>query len=92
VHVGAALAAAGHALPHAPQCAAEVCVFVSQPFAAFPSQLPYPEVQASPHALAMHVPVAFAPLGQTLPHCPQLAGSADSKVSQPSAIMLLQSA
>jgi hypothetical protein len=34
-----------HGAPHAPQLVALVCVFVSQPFAAFPSQLPKPALQ-----------------------------------------------
>jgi hypothetical protein len=37
-HVAAALARAGHAVPHAPQLAAEVCVLISQPVVAFASQ------------------------------------------------------
>ena len=42
----------GHTVPHAPQFAASVCRFASQPFTAEPSQLP---------KFVVHAPMAQAP-------------------------------
>jgi hypothetical protein len=44
-----------HEARHIPQCIVEVCVFVSQPFAALPSQLPKP---------GLHEPTVQRPLTQ----------------------------
>jgi hypothetical protein len=64
--------AGAHAIPQPPQCARALCVFVSQPLAALPSQLPKPALQlAIPHAPIAHEGVAFATV-HALPHAPQL--------------------
>jgi hypothetical protein len=70
-HAPVALAGA-HAIPHPPQCASDVCVLVSQPLLALPSQLPKPALQlAIPHAPIAHAPVALAG-AHAVPHIPQL--------------------
>jgi hypothetical protein len=73
-----------HATPHAPQFAALVCRFVSQPLACrFPSQLPKPLAHVPPHTPARHaLPTTFAPLHAT-PHPPQFVAVVRS-VSHPS--------
>jgi len=48
--------AGAHAIPQPPQCAALVLVSVSQPFAAFASQLPRPAL----HEATVHTPAAHA--------------------------------
>jgi hypothetical protein len=58
--------------PQAPQLVLLVCVLVSQPFAALPSQLPNPAL----HDTSWHVPVAQEALplviAQAVPQAPQL--------------------
>ena len=70
------------ALPQTPQLPALVCVFVSHPLAAVPSQLPKPVVQDE----SVHVPVAQDGLAfeklQGTPHPPQFVKLL-SCVSQP---------
>ena len=71
-----------HTFEHVPQLVRLVCVLVSQPFVAMPSQLPHPEL----HVPRVHVPLvhdseAFA-RSHTLPQAPQLA-RVFSEVSQP---------
>ena len=87
----AALARAGHALPHAPQFAAELRTSVSQPLAALPSQLPEPAVQVMVHAPAVHTGAPPGPGGHTVPQAPQLATLFNVRVSQPLAAMPSQS-
>src|SRR5262249_41049531 len=62
-------------IAQAPQCAAFVFRFVSQPFAALPSQLPVPGAQSSVHAPATQVAGTLGPGGHTLPHMPQFCAS-----------------
>jgi hypothetical protein len=73
--VGDALAPAAQAIPHMPQCEAVVVMSVSQPLVVLPSQLPRPASQVIPQAPLEHVGVAFAALGQVIPHVPQFARS-----------------
>jgi hypothetical protein len=49
--------ASAQALPHEPQFAVLVCVFVSQPFAATPSQLPNPATHVGTHDPAVQTVV-----------------------------------
>ncbi len=92
VHVGSALAGAGHAMPHAPQCAGELRVLVSQPLLASESQSPNPPAHTpTAHAPMRHTGVALASAGHALPHAPQLATSFWRLVSHPSSGMRLQS-
>ncbi len=87
-----ALAGAGQAIPHAPQCVGEVRVLVSQPLDAAPSQLPKPPAQMpTAQAPMRHTGVALSSAGQVIPHAPQLVTSFWRLVSQPSAAMRLQS-
>jgi hypothetical protein len=80
-----------HAVVQAPQWAMLVCVFASQPLAAFPSQLPNPLLQVpSVHTLLTHVSLAFARL-HTVPHAPQFARLVVRSVSQPLAELPSQS-
>jgi hypothetical protein len=79
-----------HAVPHPPQCVVLVCVFVSQPLAVLPSQLPQPELQLMVHAPAVHPGVPLVPL-QTVPHAPQWVALVCVFVSQPSFLLPLQS-
>lgn len=83
---------AGHGLLHAPQLATLVCVFTSQPFAAFMSQSAKPALQVIPHMPERHAGWALAAPAQVLPHVPQLAVLCAVFTSQPSAALLLQSA
>ncbi len=71
--------------PHSPQCSLVTVVSVSQPLAAFPSQLPKP---------ALHIPIVQTPAGQLaaapgnaqpVPHPPQFV-TVSSGVSQPLAM------
>jgi hypothetical protein len=62
--------------------AALVCVFVSQPFAETPSQLPKPATQVGTHAPAVQVVVPWA-LVQALLHAPQFEELVCVFVSQP---------
>jgi len=71
-----------HAVPHAPQFAALVCVFTSQPFAGLPSQLPNPAPQVpSVQVPEAHDSLAFAK-SQSAPQVPQFV-SVVRFVSQP---------
>lgn len=60
-----------HAVPQLPQLAVLLCVFVSHPFVASPSQLPQPGTHVGTHAPEVHavVPCKFV---QPFPHEPQL--------------------
>ena len=88
VHCGVALAYV-HTVEQVPQWFTSVPVFCSQPLDASPSQLPYPELQASLQAPAEHEGVALAE-PQTLLQLPQLLVEVRA-VSQPSAVLALQS-
>jgi hypothetical protein len=89
-HAGVALANE-HALPHAPQLAADVLRLVSQPLAALPSQLPNPALHVPmPQRPAVHTPVALAGAHAT-PHPPQCARAVVTLVSQPLAALPSQS-
>jgi len=90
-HVDVALARVGHAVPHAPQCAAVLVVFVSQPVVALPSQSPQPTEHVNPHVPAVHPIVALLRAGHTLPHAPQFDVLARRSLSHPSAALALQS-
>lgn len=74
--------AGGQTLLHTPQLLMFVLVFVSQPFAAFPSQFPKPTLQAGTHTPPVHAVVPFTAL-QPAPHVPQFVVVL-SGVSQPS--------
>lgn len=69
-------------MPHEPQLATLVCVLVSQPFDATPSQFPKPATQLGTQApdVQVVVPLAFA---QAFPQAPQLAELVCVFVSQP---------
>jgi hypothetical protein len=77
-----------HAVPHAPQCMADVVRSVSQPLLASPSQSPRPVG----HAPAQRPSVHNMPMGQVRPHAPQLRGSAAMRTSQPVRALRSQSA
>ena len=62
-----------HAVEQFPHLPAFVLVFVSQPFARLPSQLPYPPLHAIPHTPPLHVAVPLVPL-HTVEHVPQRLG------------------
>jgi hypothetical protein len=82
VHVPVAFAGA-HILPHIPQCEVSVCVLVSQPFIALPSQLPKPALQlAIPQVPIVHEGVPFMTVQARL-HIPQCEVSVCVLVSQP---------
>jgi hypothetical protein len=75
---------------HVPQLPTDELRFVSQPFAAMPSQLPNPGRHVpSTHAPAMHDAPAFAN-AHCWPQPPQFVALVERSVSQP-AIMALQS-
>ena len=66
---------ATHARPQDPQLVASVCVFVSQPFAADPSQSAKPALQSrTEHVPAMQPGVSFSWM-HALPQNPQLSVS-----------------
>lgn len=69
LHVGVAFTVE-HAAPQEPQLPTVVLRFVSQPFAAFESQLPKPAVHVNVHVPVEHDGVAFA-AEQVCPHAPQ---------------------
>ena len=79
-----------HACPHAPQLRLELSC-VSQPLVTLPSQFPQPGAQASTHAPAAQLGVAWFVL-QTVPQLPQLFTSVLVLTSQPSFTPPLQSA
>jgi hypothetical protein len=60
-----------HTEPHAPQLFASVCVLISQPLAAFPSQSANPMLHENPQVPPPHVGEAFGTVGQTFPQVPQ---------------------
>lgn len=70
-----------HAMPQPPQLFALVCVFVSQPFAGFPSQSANPAEQVGTHVPAGHAVVPFA-FVQPAPQAPQFV-TVFSDASQP---------
>jgi hypothetical protein len=71
-----------HAVPHAPQFDTLVWVFVSQPLAPTPSQLPQPATQEGTQAPAVQVVVPWA-FVQAAPQAPQLETLVWVFVSQP---------
>lgn len=76
-------------VPHAPQFAAEVCVFVSQPLRALPSQLAKPALHTGWHALETHevVPLGFV---HACPQPPQWSTELERLVSHPFCKLLSQ--
>ena len=59
-------------VPHAPQLLTLVFMFVSQPLAAFASQLPYPELQEpNPHVPLEQTAEPLLGVEQVVPHAPQ---------------------
>jgi hypothetical protein len=82
-HAGVLFGRVGHALSHAPQCAADVVSAVSQPFAAFPSQLPSPEEQT----LILQTPASHFGVepasAHKLPQLPQCSVVVAVSVSHP---------
>jgi hypothetical protein len=84
-HVGVAFRRE-QALPQLPQFATLLCVFVSQPFVASPSQLPQPTTQVGAQLPLVHVvvPCGFV---QPFPQDPQLATLVCVFVSQPFAAL-----
>jgi hypothetical protein len=60
-----------HARPHIPQLLAVVARFVSQPFAAFPSQSPKPAAHVYVHAPRAQLAELFARGAHATPHAPQ---------------------
>jgi hypothetical protein len=87
-HVAPALAKE-QTVPHAPQFVALVFVFVSQPSAAPPEQLPKPTAQDTEHTDAVQVGVALT-VEHAAAHAPQFAALVVVFVSQPSATIPLQ--
>jgi len=73
-------------VPQAPQFATLICVFISQPLAPAPSQLPKPEEQAPSAQLPEAQDSAAFARSQTAPHVPQL-DSVVRLVSQPFAAL-----
>jgi hypothetical protein len=73
VHAAVWFGPAVHVRPHAPQLVTLVLVLVSQPLAAFMSQLPKPAVQVSPQVDIAQVGVEFAAGAQARPQAPQFA-------------------
>jgi hypothetical protein len=73
VHDAVALGRVAQAVPHAPQCAVSVCVLVSQPLLAMPSQL----AKGAVHAPTVQVPLVHAAMAlgtlQRLPQAPHAA-------------------
>lgn len=78
-----------HTVPHAPQFAALVFVFVSQPSDTRPLQLPYPVAHVSEHAPALQLGVAFV-VEHAAAHAPQFVALVLVFVSQPSETTPLQ--
>ena len=74
-HETVAFEPAMQTVPHAPQLAALVCVLVSQPLVATPSQSAKPAVQVEPQRAAVQVRVALSEPGHEVPQAPQLSGS-----------------
>jgi hypothetical protein len=64
-----------HARPQPPQFATLARVSTSQPLPRSPSQSRKPTLQTKEHAPALHTGAAFARVGQTVLHAPQLLGS-----------------
>lgn len=64
-----------HAAPQRPQCITLVCVLVSQPVAASPSQSPLPAPQIKPQRPSTHDAAPMAFIGHALLQAPQCAGS-----------------
>ena len=62
-------------VPHVPQFEELVCVLVSQPLVALPSQSAKPAEQDDPQRADVHVRVALSTAGQAVPHAPQLSAS-----------------
>ena len=79
-----------HPVAQVPQFAVFVLVFVSQPFAAFPSQFAKPAAQVIPQTPAVQVAVPLVAL-HTLPQPPQLPTLVFVFVSQPLVVPLSQS-
>ena len=80
-----------HTCPQEPQLFMSVSRVASQPFAAFPSQLPKVELQVKPQVPALHVVVALVLAGQTFPQAPQAAVLVFRFASQPFAPLPSQS-
>jgi hypothetical protein len=91
VQMGVEFARVRHTLPQAPQFVAEVRRSISQPSEATPLQLAKPDKQVMPHVDDAQVRVAFARVGQALPHAPQWSTALRVSISQPSVAMPLQS-
>lgn len=75
MHAALALGGCGHAAPHTPQWSVLTARFVSQPLEGSRSHSPYPAPQTNEHAPPEQLPRAFAAIGQTRPHAPQLDAS-----------------
>ncbi len=75
-HAVVAFAPAMQTVPHVPQFEALVCVLVSHPLAALPSQSAKPAEHDDPQRAEVHVRVALSTAGQAVPHAPQLSASA----------------
>jgi hypothetical protein len=71
VQTGVAFGPLGHTFPQLPQFAASVGVFVSQPFAASPSQFAKPGLHVRPQVPDVQVAVACAPVMQAVVQPPQ---------------------
>ena len=72
-----------HRAPHAPQFAAEVPRWTSQPLPGSPSQSPKPAAHPRMHVPPVHVAVAFEPAAHDVPQVPQFVLDAAVLVSQP---------
>jgi len=68
---GVALAGAEHVRPHSPQSVTPSWRFVSQPFAATPSQSSYGDPHTNVQVDATHCAFALGRAGHTLSHAPQ---------------------
>ena len=63
------------ACPHPPQFLGSLVTLTSQPSVAMPLQSPKPELQRSPHIMALQLAVEFGPLAQAVHDAPHVAGS-----------------
>lgn len=75
LHVMLELARAAHMFPQLPQWFVSFVVFVSQPFAGFPSQSPKPALQGYVQLPALHAAPVLERAVHMVPHVPQLLGS-----------------
>jgi hypothetical protein len=90
VHVGDALARAGHAPPQTLQWSGFVCRLTSQPSNAEPLQLPKPIVQAASEHIPLEQTLVALGALHTFPQLPQFMASFATTASHPSRLEPLQ--